>query len=66
MCSSSFQHFADLRTTFNSVDRVGSLYVFDVGGNKLRVITAIHFNTGRVFIRAILTHTDYDKGHWRE
>lgn len=61
-----FGSFADLKTTFNSVDKVGKLYVFDIGGNKLRLITAIHFNTSKVFIRAVLTHHEYDKGNWKE
>jgi mRNA interferase HigB len=44
---------------------VGDKYVFDVGGNKLRLIAAIHFNAGKVFIRAVLTHKAYDKGDWK-
>ena len=39
--------------------------MFDVGGNKLRVIAAIHFNAGRVFVRAVLMHKQYDKGDWK-
>lgn len=31
----SFQHYSDLKKTFNSVDKVGPLYVFDIGGNKI-------------------------------
>ena len=58
--------FADVKRIFNSVDRVGKLFVFDVGGNKLRLIAAIHFNTGKVFIRAVLTHREYDKNQWKE
>ena len=61
-----FSNFSELKNTFNSVDKVGDLYVFNIGGNKLRLIAAIHFNTGRVFIRAILNHTEYDQGNWKE
>lgn len=32
---------------------------------KLRLIAAIHFNAGRVFVRAVLTHRKYDKGDWK-
>ena len=35
------------------------------GGNKLRLVVAIHFNTGRVFIRHVLTHSDYDRKTWK-
>ena len=44
--ASTFRGFAELRRTFNSVDRVGDFYVFDIGGNKYRLITAIHFESG--------------------
>ena len=50
---------------FPSTDKVGDVFVFDIGGNKLRLIAAIHFNTGRVFIRAVLTHKEYDQGGWK-
>lgn len=63
---SDFGSFAELKNAFNSVDKVGDLYVFNIGGNKLRLIAAVHFNTGRVFIRSILTHTEYDQGKWKE
>lgn len=58
-----FGSFADLKAVFNSVDKVGHYYVFNVGGNKYRLITAIHFNTGMVFVRQVMTHKEYDR--WR-
>jgi len=61
----AWQNFAAVRAMFPAVDKVGDKYVFDIGGNKLRLIAAFHFNTGRVFVRAVLTHKDYDKGAWK-
>ena len=58
-------HFGDVKACFSAADKVGDKYVFDIGGNKLRLIAAIHFNTGRVFVRAVLTHKQYDKGDWK-
>ena len=59
--SRKFASFAELRTAFNAVDKVGDYYVFDVGGNKYRIVTAIHFNQQKLFIRYVLTHQEYDK-----
>lgn len=56
-----FSSFAELKLAFNSVDRVGDYYVFDIGGNKYRLIAAIHFNRQMVFIRHVFTHREYDK-----
>lgn len=61
--ANDFGSFADLKAVFNSVDKVGQYFVFNVGGNKYRLITAIHFNTGMVFVRHVMTHKEYDR--WR-
>lgn len=42
------------------------LYVFDIGGNKYRLIAAIHFNTQMLFVRHVLTHVEYDSGGWKK
>ncbi|MEM8502710.1 MAG: type II toxin-antitoxin system HigB family toxin [Cyanobacteria bacterium P01_D01_bin.1] len=60
-----FSNFASLRATFPSADQVGDLVVFNIGGNKYRLIASVHFNRGKIFIRHILTHREYDKGKWK-
>ena len=62
----NFKNFSALKATFNSVDKVGDLYVFDIGGNKLRLIVSIHFNRQKLYIRHILSHQEYDKNKWKE
>ena len=60
-----FTNFADLKSSINSVDKVDDLYVFDIGGNKLRLIASIKFGRGKVFIKQILAHEEYDEGKWK-
>ncbi len=60
----NFKNFIELRQIFGSVEQVGKFHVLNVAGNKLRIITAIHFNRGKVYVRAILNHKQYDQGHW--
>ncbi|HEY1408047.1 MAG TPA: type II toxin-antitoxin system HigB family toxin [Promineifilum sp.] len=62
---SDFTSFESIRATFPSADRVGDWIVFNIGGNKYRLITSIHFNRGKVYIRYVLTHRDYDRGGWK-
>jgi len=64
--SRNFDSFADLRAAFPDVDRVGHLTVFNIGGNKARLIAAIHYNRRKVYVRAVLTHTEYDRRRWKE
>ncbi len=57
----TFSNYADLKRAFNATDKVGDFYVFDIGGNKYRVISAIHFNRQMLFIRHVFTHQEYDR-----
>jgi len=61
-----FASFAELRAVFPSADQVGKLTVFDIGGNKVRLVAAIHYNRKKIYIRAVLSHKEYDEGKWRE
>ncbi len=57
--------FASLRRDFPQADRVGEFTVFNIGGNKYRLIAHV-FHIDRVLlIRHILTHADYDRGLWK-
>jgi mRNA interferase HigB len=66
MKQGTFRSFAELRTTFPNADQVGKLTVFNLGGNTTRLIAAIHYNHQKVYIRAVLTHDEYDAGEWKE
>ena len=63
---SEFENFAQLRQTFPSADNVGDLVVFNIGGNKYRLIASIHFNRQKLYVRHVLTHTEYDTGDWKK
>ena len=61
-----YASFAALRVTFPSADQVGRFTVFDIGANKFRLITAVHSNRKKVYVRHVLTHAEYDRGTWRD
>ena len=64
--SGDFANFAQLKASMNATDRVGDFYVFDIGGNKFRVIAAIHFNRQMLFVRHVFTHAEYDQWSARQ
>ncbi len=66
MKSVRFTSFIHLRQTFPSADQVGKLTVFNIGGNKARLVAAVHYNRGKIYIRAVLTHSEYDQNQWKE
>jgi mRNA interferase HigB len=64
--NSRFGSFNELRAAFPAADKVGDLIVFNIGGNKYRLIASLHFNRGKVYIRHVLTHGEYNRGSWRQ
>lgn len=62
----NWKNFADLRQTFRSADQVKNFTVFDIGGNKYRLIVYVDYKYQKVFIRDILLHKDYDQNKWKE
>jgi mRNA interferase HigB len=71
----TWSSFGEVRAMFASADQVGNCVVFNVGGNKYRLITAIHYpretpqgrmTEGRVYVLRVLTHKEYDRGAWKE
>lgn len=61
----TYGSFAQLKATFASVDKVGERFVFNIGGNKYRLIAAITFQAKLVWVKAVLTHEQYDQGDWK-
>jgi mRNA interferase HigB len=61
-----FADFAALKIAFGSVDRVKPLCIFNIGGNKYRLVAAVHFNRSIVYVRHIFTHKEYDEERWKK
>ena len=60
-----FANWAELKQSFGAVDKVGDKTVFDVGGNKYRIIAHVRFEKQIIYIKAVLTHDEYDKDKWK-
>ena len=67
----SWRNFKMLRTVFPQADQVKvasgrNVVVFNISGNKFRLIAAVHFNTQIVFALRFMTHAEYSKDQWKE
>ena len=60
-----WNNLADVRKTFSSADAVGKWTVFNVKGNRYRLVTEINYAFGRIYVRHVLTHAEYDRGIWK-
>jgi mRNA interferase HigB len=68
-----WHNFAEVRATFGQTDqvKVGSgqtVCVFDIGGNKFRLIVFVSYAKGNAYVLRVMTHKEYDKGgqHWKD
>ena len=64
--AAEWKYLPDITQTFGSADNVGSCVVFDIGGNKCRLITRINYKYQRVYTLHVLSHTEYDNGAWKD
>lgn len=60
-----YKNFAEVKQVFRSTDKVSDLFVFNICGNKYRHITFLQFERQLCYIKAVLTHQEYDKGRWK-
>jgi mRNA interferase HigB len=69
--AANWKSITEVRKTFPHADaaQVASgktVTIFNIAGNNHRLITAIHYNTRKVFILKALTHAQYDKPNWKK
>ena len=65
-----WRNFMEVRRTFAHADTAvvrsgNTVTIFDIGGNKYRLIASIHYNTGTVYALMVLTHAEYDTQTWK-
>ena len=58
--AASWRHFADVKAQFGSASAVGERVVFNIGGNKYRLVTYINYEFHTVYVRFVGTHKEYD------
>ncbi len=63
--TATWQDFVEVRQTFSSADRIGRLVVFNIAGNRYRLVAKVDYRRQKVFIRVIMTHEEYDRDEWK-
>lgn len=61
-----WQNLADVKNVYPSADLVGRYTVFNIRGNKYRLLARIIYRSQTLFIIGVLTHEEYDLGKWKE
>jgi mRNA interferase HigB len=60
---SDYANFAELRATYPSADYLADaeLTIFNIGGNKYRLVTFVRYSAQTIFIKRVMTHAEYTK-----
>jgi mRNA interferase HigB len=61
----TWQTPVEMKQIYPNADLVGRRTIFNIAGNKYRLIARVNYQTQRVFVLHILTHAEYDKGGWK-
>jgi mRNA interferase HigB len=62
----NWQKLSELKQTYPSADLVGRFVVFNISGNKYRLITRVVYRSQTVFIIRVMTHEEYRLAKWKE
>jgi mRNA interferase HigB len=62
----AWQSWAGVKADFGKASLVGNCVVFNIGGNKYRLVTRILYRSQKVFILKVMTHKEYDEDKWKE
>jgi len=65
-----WRNFADVKATFGQTDQMKvrsgqTVCVFDIGGNKFRLVAFVSYAKAKVYVLSVMTHKEYDRGNQR-
>jgi mRNA interferase HigB len=65
-----WQNLNDVRVNYPAADQVRNCLIFDVRGNKYRLICRVTYanewQRGTLLVKHFLTHTEYDRDSWKK
>ena len=63
--AAEWRNFSEVKDVFRAADYVGPYTVFDIGGNKWRLITIVEYPHQLVVVTHALTHREYSENKWK-
>ncbi len=62
---SRWENLVDVRESSRNADLYKDCVIFNIGGNKFRLIVKFRLPKNKIFVRSVLTHLEYDKNYWK-
>ncbi len=65
VCKANWVNLIDVQTAYPQAEAVSNFTVFNIKGNKYRLIVSINYEKQVIYIKYVLTHAEYDKDKWK-
>ena len=62
----AWQSWGQVKAEFGTASLVGNCVVFNIGGNKYRLVTRILYPSQKIFVLKVMTHEEYDEDKWKK
>ncbi|MFM6197924.1 MAG: type II toxin-antitoxin system HigB family toxin, partial [Dolichospermum sp.] len=60
-----WRNLVQVQSVYPKAEAVGNFTVFNIKGNKYRLISSINYDKQVIYIKYVLTHAEYDKDYWK-
>jgi mRNA interferase HigB len=60
-----WRNLIQVQSVYPQAEAVGNFTVFNIKGNKYRLISSINYDKQVIYIKYVLTHAEYDKDYWK-
>jgi mRNA interferase HigB len=60
-----WRKLVEVQESYAAAEAVGDFTVFNIKGNRYRLIAKVEYRLQIIFVKCILTHAEYDKGKWK-
>ena len=64
--ASRWNHIEECRRSLTNADQVGRRLIFNILGNNYRLITVVSWRNQRIYVKALLTHREYERNTWHK
>ena len=64
--TSAWRNLLEVRQTYPAADYVAPYTVFNIKGNKYRLIARVEYTMQLILVKDVLTHAEYGRGRWKE
>jgi len=64
--ASSWKSLHELRLTWRNTDSTMGQTIFNIKGNKYRLIAIVNYSSQTIIVKDLITHADYSEREWNQ